>query len=63
MNATLVEPPQALPPIALSELKESTKDFLLAVSLLDGGRTTKEVIEHVLDDAAARSGFSPKQAA
>jgi hypothetical protein len=63
MNATLVDAPKALEPIKLSELKESTKDFLLAVSLQDGGKTTKEAIEQVLDEAASRSGFSPEKAA
>jgi len=63
MNATQPSPTLTLPPIALSELKESTKDFILAASFQDGGKTTKDVVEQVLDEAATRSGFSPKQAA
>lgn len=50
MSATLL-----LPPIALSDLPESTKDFILAAS--NTGKTPAEVIREILDDAADHAGF------
>jgi hypothetical protein len=46
-----------LPPIALSDLPESTKDFILAAS--NPGRSATDVIISVLDAAAMEAGFHP----
>ena len=50
-------PKLTLPPIALSDLSESTKDFILAAS--NPGRSATDVIVSVLDAAAIEAGFSP----
>jgi hypothetical protein len=50
-----------LPDIALSELPEATKDFLIACSAT--GKSVPEVILEVLDEAATRHGFEPHKAA
>lgn len=50
-------PKLTLPPIALCDLSESTKDFILAAS--NPGRTATDVIVSVLDNAAIEAGFSP----
>jgi len=46
-----------LPDIALSDLPESTKDFLISYSAT--GKTIPDVIREILDNAAANAGFSP----
>ncbi|WP_035613560.1 hypothetical protein [Haloferula sp. BvORR071] len=51
----------ALPPIALSELKEPTKDFLLAKA--NAGATPLETMKELLDRGAERAGFRAKRAA
>lgn len=53
--------PASLPEIALSELPESTKDFLIAHSAT--GKSVAEVIAETLDAAAERDGFKPHKAA
>jgi uracil phosphoribosyltransferase len=53
MNAETLK----LPDIALSDLPESTKDFIIAYSAT--GKTVTEVIREVLDHAAEQAGFSP----
>lgn len=45
----------ALPPVVLSELKEPTKDFLLAHA--NTGKTPVETMKELLDRGAARAGF------
>ena len=50
----------ALPPIALSELKEPTKDFLLANA--NSGKTPSETMKELLDRGAARAGFGSDEA-
>ena len=45
----------ALPPIALSELKEPTKDFLLANA--NHGKPPVETMKELLDRGAIRAGF------
>lgn len=50
-------PKLTLPPIALSDLSETTKDFILAAS--NPGRTATDVIISVLDAAAIEAGFWP----
>lgn len=45
----------ALPPIDLSELKEPTKDFLLANA--NHGKTPVETMKELLDRGAIRAGF------
>jgi hypothetical protein len=45
----------ALPPIALSELKEPTKDFLLANA--NHGKTPAQTMKELLDRGASRAGF------
>ncbi|MEO5712596.1 MAG: hypothetical protein ABIT37_03835 [Luteolibacter sp.] len=47
--------PTNLPDIALSEIPETTKDFLLAHSA--SGKSIPEVILDVLDRAATDAGF------
>jgi hypothetical protein len=51
----------SFPPIALCELPEATKDFILA-SCLDG-TPPQEVIKNVLRAAATDAGFCPEKAA
>lgn len=46
----------ALPPIALSELQEPTKDFLLANA--NTGKTPAETMKELLDRGAERAGFT-----
>ena len=46
-----------LPDIALSDLPESTKDFLIAYSAT--GKTVPEAIKETLNHAAQAAGFSP----
>lgn len=46
----------ALPPIALHELKPPTKAYLMARAGLSG-RTPREAIKELLDQAAGRAGF------
>lgn len=46
-----------LPDIALSELPESTKDFIIAYSAT--GKSVTEAIKDTLNQAAASAGFSP----
>ena len=46
-----------LPDIPLSELPESTKDFLIAVSAT--GKPVNEAIKDTLNKAAAAAGFTP----
>ena len=53
--------PSSLPEIALSELPEATKDFLIAHS--SAGKSVPEVMIDILDAAAARAGFEPNKAA
>jgi hypothetical protein len=53
--------PASLPEIALSELPEGTKDFLIAHSAT--GKSVQQVIVETLDAAAERSGFEPHKAA
>ena len=50
-------PKLTLPPIALSDLSEATKDFILAAS--NPGRSATDVIVSVLDAAAIEAGFMP----
>jgi len=45
----------ALPPIALSELREPTKDYLLAKA--NAGHTPAETLKELLDRGAERDGF------
>lgn len=51
----------SLPDIALSDLPEATKDFIIAHSA--SGKSVKDVIVEILDHAAASSGFLPHKAA
>jgi hypothetical protein len=44
-----------LPEIALSDLPESTKDFLIAYAA--SGKTITEAIREILDRAAINAGF------
>jgi hypothetical protein len=53
--------PATLPDIALSDLPETTKDYLIALSAQ--GKTVAEVIVDTLDQAATRHGFEPNKAA
>lgn len=53
---SMTEPEMKLPDVPLSELPESTKDFLIAHSLT--GKTVTEVIRDLLNESAARSGFA-----
>lgn len=46
-----------LPPIALNELKPPTKAYLMARAGLSG-RTPREAIKELLDQAAGRAGFA-----
>jgi hypothetical protein len=46
-----------LPDIALSDLPESTKDFLIAYSAT--GKTVPEAIKETLNQAASAAGFAP----
>lgn len=59
MTAT-AETKLTLPPIALSDLPESTKDFILASANVGVGKTPIEVIKAILDQAATRAGFPVK---
>ena len=45
----------ALPPIALSELREPTKDYLLAKA--NTGTTPLETLKELIDRGAEREGF------
>jgi hypothetical protein len=56
------ESPMRLPDIALSELPEGTKDFLIAASAASG-KSIDEVMKDVLRDAATDHGFTPGKAA
>lgn len=47
-----------LPDIALSDLPESTKDFIIAYSAT--GKSVTESIREILTEAAISGGFSPK---
>ncbi len=47
-----------LPDIALSDLPESTKDFIIAYSAT--GKSVTESIREILTGAAIAGGFSPK---
>ena len=49
----------SLPPIALEDLPESTKDFLLALCNQED-IAPEEAMRRTLDLAAARAGFAPK---
>lgn len=51
----------SFPPIAMSELPEATKDFILACSL--DGTPPQEVIKNILIAAAQDAGFTPEKAA
>ncbi len=51
--------PEKLPGIRLSELPETTKDFLLASSLA-GEKSISAVITETLDGAAKDAGFDPE---
>ena len=53
--------PASLPEISLSELAETTKDFLLAHAAT--GKSVPEVIMAVLDAAAAQAGYAAPRAA
>lgn len=55
------DPEVRLPDIALSDLPESTKDFLIAFSAT--GKPVTEVLRDVLNAAAAAAGFNPNKAA
>lgn len=54
MNA----PTMTLPPIALADLPEKTKDFILALCNRDN-ITPAEAMKQTLDASAARAGFLP----
>lgn len=56
-NATNETMPPAELEIPLSELQETTKDFLLASAA--SGRSVSDVIAEHLDRAAMAAGFSP----
>lgn len=58
MTAT-AETKLQLPPIALSDLPESTKDYILAAS--SAGKNPVDVILEILDRAATTAGFPAKQ--
>lgn len=60
-NCPTAEPEVRLPDIPLSELPESTKDFLLAHSL--AGKPVAEVLRDVLNASAEAAGFTPTKAA
>ena len=47
-----------LPDIALSDLPESTKDFIIAYSAT--GKSVTESISEILTAAATAGGFAPK---
>lgn len=47
-----------LPDIALSDLSESTKDFILAYSAT--GKSVTDAIREILTGAAISAGFKPK---
>lgn len=46
-----------LPDIALSDLPESTKDYIIAYSAT--GKSVTDAIKDTLNQAAAAAGFSP----
>lgn len=50
-----------LPEIPLSELPESTKDFLIALSAQ--GKSVADIVVDTLDAAASDHGFQPHRAA
>lgn len=61
MNANLENPAPGdlkLPDIALSDLPESTKDFIIAYSAT--GKSVTESIREILTGAAIAGGFAPK---
>lgn len=65
MSTTLEAPPEnklRLPDIELSELPESTKDFIIAASAATG-MPVKDVIREVLNKDAIDHGFDPKKVA
>lgn len=49
----------SLPPIALAQLPERTKDFLLALCNQEHC-SPEEALKLTLDRAAARAGFAPQ---
>ena len=49
-----------LPGIALSELPEGTKDYVMAIS--GTGKTIPETMKEILNAAAAAAGFTPQPA-
>ena len=51
----------SLPPIALDELPEGTKDFLLAKANRDGV-PPMQALKDTLDRAASKAGFRVKRA-
>jgi hypothetical protein len=55
----MTTPYLSLPPIALEDLPESTKDFLLALCNQED-IAPEEAMRRTLDLAAARAGFAPK---
>lgn len=57
----LAPPDVRLPDIALRDLPERTKDFLLAHSA--AGKPVSTVVVDVLNQAAADAGFTPGKAA
>ena len=54
-----VEPQMKLPDIALSDLSEGTKDFLIAHSAT--GKAIPQVIREVLLKASVAAGFTPSE--
>lgn len=56
MPAT-TEAQMKLPDVALSDLPEATKDFLIAHSAM--GKAIPEVIRDILSRAASDAGFAP----
>lgn len=54
---TAPAPELKLPDIALSDLPESTKDFIIAYSAT--GKSVTESIREILTTAAIAGGFSP----
>lgn len=59
--ATPTESTLQLPPIALNELPQATKDFLLAASVT--GKSPVDVIREVLTHAAEKAGFQVQEPA
>ena len=54
-----VEPQMKLPDVALCDLTEGTKDFLIAHSAT--GKAIPEVIRDVLARASVAAGFTPSE--